>query len=218
MAILPLFPLDTVLFPGMQIKLHIFEERYKLMISRCIDAKEPFGVVLIREGQEALGPAATPSAVGCTAVISEVQRLPLENMNIVATGQRRFRIKALDRALPYLTGDVEYFMPAKDEPELISRYAGQLRPLIIRYLNILSSSKDVKFDGDQIPRQPRALGQIASILLHTDNQQKQELLSFTSLSKLLHNLVEIYFLETALLKIRLSPPGNEFDIGLFSSN
>ena len=62
MATLPLFPLNTVLFPGMQLKLHIFEERYKLMINSCIESNQPFGVVLIKEGREAFDPIAIPSA------------------------------------------------------------------------------------------------------------------------------------------------------------
>ena len=52
---LPLFPLNMVLFPGLPISLHIFEERYRLMIARCIEQNGPFGVVLIREGREVGG-------------------------------------------------------------------------------------------------------------------------------------------------------------------
>ena len=218
MASLPLFPLNTVLFPGMQLKLHIFEERYKVMINHCIEAEEPFGVVLIRQGREALGPTATPYAVGCTASIGDVQRLPLARMNIVATGRRRFRIKAIDRSKPYLLGEVDFFMPAEDHPEVIRRHSRLLRPLLIRCLEILSSSSDSRFDPAQLPDQPRAVAQIASILLQTDNQQKQELLAMDSLSNLLVTLVEIYRLETMLLAVRLEPPEDEFDIGLFSSN
>ena len=218
MASLPLFPLNTVLFPGMQLKLHIFEERYKVMINHCIEAEEPFGVVLIRQGREALGPTATPYAVGCTASIGDVQRLPLARMNIVATGRRRFRIKAIDRSKPYLLGEVDFFIPAEDHPEVIRRHSRLLRPLLIRCLEILSSSSDSRFDPAQLPDQPRAVAQIASILLQTDNQQKQELLAMDSLSNLLVTLVEIYRLETMLLAVRLEPPEDEFDIGLFSSN
>ena len=58
MITLPLFPLNTVLFPGIPVHLHIFEERYKEMISQCLEARVPFGVVLIKSGPEALGPAA----------------------------------------------------------------------------------------------------------------------------------------------------------------
>lgn len=218
MASLPLFPLNTVLFPGMRLQLHIFEERYKLMINNCIESNEPFGVVLIKQGREALGPAATPYSVGCTAAISEVQRLPLGRMNITAVGQRRFRIKGIDRSQPFLLGDVEFFMPADDQPDLIYRYGSLLRPLVIHYLETLSSSEDANFDPEQIPHRPRSIAHIASILLQTDSAQKQNLLAMPSLSRLLRTLVEIYRLETLLLRVRLSPPDKEFNIGPFSSN
>ena len=93
-----------------------------------------------------------------------------------------------------------------------------MRPLLLRYLDILSSSSDAQFDPEQLPRQPRAVAQIASILLQADNLQKQELLSIDSLSNLLTTLVDIYRLETMLLKVRLSPPGDDFNIGYFSRN
>ncbi len=202
----------------MTLKLHIFEERYKLMINHCIEADQRFGVVLIRDGQEALGAAAIPYSVGCTAAISEVQRLPLGRLNISTVGQRRFRIKSIDRSQPFLLAEVEFFLPVEDQPKLIHRYSRLLRPLVIRYLETLSASEDAGFDPEQIPHGPRAIGQIASILLQTDNVQKQKLLAMRSLSRLLYTLVDIYRLETLLLPIRLSPPGKDFNIGPFSSN
>ncbi len=72
---IPLFPLNTVLFPGTPIHLHIFEERYKQMINLCLQEQRPFGVVLIRNGMEALGPLAEPFHIGCTAEIAHVERL-----------------------------------------------------------------------------------------------------------------------------------------------
>ncbi len=218
MGFLPLFPLKTVLFPGMQIKLHIFEERYKIMINRCLEAQLSIGIVLIKEEHQAFDSIPTPSAVGCAAAISQVQRLPLGRMNIVVTGQCRFRIKALDHSLPYLSGEVEYFLPAEDRPHLIQQASAILRPLVIRYLEILSASEGSSFNPDDIPRQPRAVAQLASILLQAENEQKQELLALDSLSNLLLTLLEIYRLETLLLHTQLSPPGKDFDIGPFSRN
>lgn len=218
MADLPIFPLNTVLFPGMQLKLHIFEDRYKTMINRCIEAEEPFGVVLVRHGVEMQSPSAIPYDVGCSAEITQVQRLPLERMNIVTTGQRRFRIRAIDRSNQYLVGDVEYFTPAEDRPKVLQVYSRALRPLLLRYIDILASSSDSSFDARKLPMQPRAVAQIAAILLQADNPQKQALLAMDSLSKLLISLVDIYRLETMLLQVRLSPPKQDFDIGVFSRN
>ena len=215
---LPLFPLNTVLFPGMQLKLHIFEERYKQMIGNCIRQDTPFGVVLISHGQEARAPAATPHEVGCSARIIEVQRLPFERMNIVAVGHRRFRIRALHDSDPYLVADVDFFNASEDDKQACTRHTLRLRPLIIRYLEILAAAEEIEFDPDQIPRSPRALAQVASILLQAENMQKQELLAQDQMSRLLSLLVEIYRLETMLLSMRLTPPEDDFNIGPFSSN
>ncbi len=218
MTALALFPLDLVLFPGMQVQLHIFEERYKLMINECVDAQSPFGIVLIRRGRAAGDPAATPFDVGCAAQITQVQRLPLERMNILVTGQRRFRIKSLDHSRPYLLGEVEYFSPSDHELPSVRLRSRQLRPLIIRYLEILSAADDKRVDLELIPRQPRAVAQLACILLQTDNGQKQALLAMDSLAQLTAELLELYRVEVSLLKTRLTPPGDDFNIGPFSSN
>ena len=64
---LRLFPLNTVLFPGMRMPLHIFEERYRIMIRECIEEDAPFGVLLIKAGAE-VGSGAVPHDVGTVAL------------------------------------------------------------------------------------------------------------------------------------------------------
>ena len=104
---LRLFPLNVVLFPGMSMPLRIFEERYKQMIGECLEAKAPFGVVLIREGEEVGGPS-KPYTVGTTARITQVERLEEGRMNLETLGERRFRIVDTVHEQPYLKGRVEY--------------------------------------------------------------------------------------------------------------
>ncbi len=218
MADLPLFPLNTVLFPGMQLKLHIFEERYKIMINECLNQQKPVGIVLIKNGLEASAPLAEPHEIGCAAQITEVQRLQFDRMNIVATGQHRFRINHIKKHEPYLLADVDEFSPIDDNPSLISQYAEILHPIIEQYIKILSQVSDMPFNPLQIPHNPRSLAHVASVLLQSENPLKQELLSTTHLSLLLRKLLEIYQLETMLLEIRISPPDDSFNIGSFSSN
>jgi Lon protease-like protein len=103
---LRLFPLQTVLFPGMRLPLHIFEDRYKQMIRECIEQDAPFGVVLIREGAEA-GGGAVPHHVGTTARIAQVEYLDDGRMNIFTIGMQRFRLRRVNARQPYLTGDVD---------------------------------------------------------------------------------------------------------------
>ncbi len=105
--LLPIFPLGTVLFPGGTLPLRIFEERYKLMIGRCIEERLPFGVVLIKAGVE-VGGAAIPYDVGTTARIARVEQLPQGRYNLLTVGVERFQILETDTSQPYLQARVEY--------------------------------------------------------------------------------------------------------------
>jgi len=90
---IPLFPLQTVLFPGGRLPLRIFEQRYMDMAKACLRDGSPFGVCLIREGHE-VGQPALPEAVGCIARIVEWDMPQLGLLQVVARGERRFRIRA----------------------------------------------------------------------------------------------------------------------------
>lgn len=107
MSRLRLFPLRTVLFPGMDLQLQVFEERYRTLIAECLESGEPFGVVLIREGSEVGGPA-VPQRVGCTARIRCVAPTRDGRLIVDAVGGTRFRIAQLYDDQPYLAADVEF--------------------------------------------------------------------------------------------------------------
>jgi Lon protease-like protein len=105
---LPLFPLHSVLCPGIALPLHIFEPRYREMVGHCLETGSPFGVVLIRDGRE-VGPLAGHIAdVGTTAAIRQAGRYPDGRLDIVTVGEHRFRIVSMDgAAAAYLVGTVE---------------------------------------------------------------------------------------------------------------
>jgi Lon protease-like protein len=88
---LPLFPLNTVLFPGGRLPLRIFEQRYMEMAKACLRDGSPFGVCLIREGAE-VGVPATPVDIGCLARIVEWDMEQLGVLQVLARGERRFRV------------------------------------------------------------------------------------------------------------------------------
>ena len=131
---LPLFPLNLVLFPGMQLPLHIFEERYKAMIGDCIARDAPFGVALIKEGPEVGGPA-EPNSIGATARILQVQRLPEGRLNLLTQGERRFQLVAVIQEIPHLVGLVRFIEEETGEvaPDTLAdvreEYADFLRQL-----------------------------------------------------------------------------------------
>lgn len=213
---LPLFPLNTVLFPGMPIKLHIFEERYRLMISRCYAEGQPFGVALIKSGNE-VGSRAEPFLVGCTAIITELEPLPDGRMNIVAVGKERFSARSFKYDEPYLVGLVESFPLAQQEPETLETTGRSLRPWVQKYLQTLAEASETQFDLRQLPGDPLQLAYLASFLLNIPSEQKQDLLAIESADELMGRLRKMYRREVTLLDAMLKPMTGE-DAGVFSSN
>ena len=106
MSLLPLFPLDLVLFPGTPLPLHIFEPRYREMISECLDQKKAFGVVRAKEEGVA--------EIGCTAeIITVAKKYPDGRMDIVTEGRERFEVMQVNQERSFLQAEVLYL---QDEP------------------------------------------------------------------------------------------------------
>lgn len=116
----PLFPLNTVLFPGGPLPLRIFEARYLDMVGRCLKEDSPFGVVLIREGGE-VGPAETHE-VGTLARIVDWYQGSDGLLGVTARGERRFRVLATERQPDGLNvGEIE-LLPEEDDVPLPEEY------------------------------------------------------------------------------------------------
>jgi Lon protease-like protein len=191
-ADLPLFPLNTVLFPGMVLPLHIFEERYKLMINHCLEAERPFGVLLIREGKEA-GEPAVPYRVGTTALIAGLNRLDGGQMNIVAIGSERFRLRSLRHDHAYLVGEAEPWPFAGAATEQARDQVGPIRALFRQYLSLLAQAEGHKMDIEEVPTDPRTLALLVAIALQLPMHQKQRLLVQPTIP-------QIFFWERAIMR------------------
>jgi Lon protease-like protein len=199
MHILPLFPLNTVLFPTMPLNLYIFEDRYKQMISRCLAEDLPFGVLLIREGVEVGGPA-VPVEMGSTARITSVDKLREGRMNLAATGQKRFRLLEITQTKPYLLGRVEFVPQQLEGRDSLQIAAASLRRLFAEYLNAAATlAQDV-----QVPELPAGAVELAYTIaaaLPVDNQVKQSLLETPFLEQLLLAESGLLHKEISRLKI-----------------
>ncbi len=224
---LPLFPLNNVLFPGMPINLHIFEERYKLMMDECIQQRQPFGVVLIEDGREAGDPLVQPYEIGCTAQITQVQPLSQGRMQITALGRDRFRILSLNYEKPYISGMVEDFPHVYEDPLLIKQHGRRLKHLLDRYLRVLEQAGQLKYDGNQLPNDPKTLAYLASVLLQQiTSSQKQNLLELDQATVMIDELSIMYRREVVILESLLDPPEDSeysitigpLEIGPFSLN
>ncbi len=147
---LPLFPLNTVLFPGMVLPLHIFEPRYRLMINQCIRHNQPFGVVLIHEGVE-VGGEAVPHPIGTSAYVTHVERLPDGRMDIHAVGYQRFKIHELRHDQPYLVGMVEDIPIESDETPGTARMTEEIGAALRRYLETFTAAVGTSFPLDNLP-------------------------------------------------------------------
>jgi Lon protease-like protein len=188
METLALFPLNTVLFPGQLLPLHIFEPRYKQMIGECIQHGRPFGVVLIRSGDE-VGAAAEPYQVGTTAHIVQVEHTTDERMNILCVGNARFRIAETFHDKPYLTGKIELwpwepFAAGSADVERVQRQ-------LDRYVQILAEMTDSQLEVE-LPSEPAALANVAASVLQIDSAEKQRLLATFSIGQLLNDVSAVF--------------------------
>jgi Lon protease-like protein len=197
---LPLFPLKTVLFPGQVLPLHIFEARYQTMIRRCLADDSPFGVVLIREGQEVGAELADPHPVGTLTRIVESTHLPDGTMNIITVGTERFRIRELLRDQPYLRGQVEtYPLPAPLDPDRVRGMADKVRARVTRYIELIAEAAGLQIEVGEAPETPQQVGYLAAVAMQIDLDEKQGLLGSDSLEQILLRELALLNRENALL-------------------
>jgi Lon protease-like protein len=208
---LPLFPLNTVVFPGWPMPLHIFEPRYKEMVRYCVEEQQPFGIVLVEEGAAEFDTAVIPHKIGCTVAITQIQRTEDGRLYIMTVGQERFRIHNLKHHKPYLVGEVEMLDFVDEDKKVLKTAVQDLRPLVIDYFSALAQvSEDVELDAAQIPSDPEELSYLAAAILQVSLATKQSMLGARKASNLLKYLTNVYTRE-----LRLIP---RQDMGTFSPN
>jgi ATP-dependent Lon protease len=131
---LPLFPLDVVLFPEMLLPLHIFEERYKEMISECLRSNSGFGILYAHDHRV--------ETIGCVAEISQVmKRYSDGRMDLVATGRERFQVNFFNSEKTYLRGSVELLPDQATDHEPTESLARQTLELYTRVSVLMGQHK-----------------------------------------------------------------------------
>jgi len=179
---LPLFPLNSVLFPGASLPLHIFEDRYKLMIGRCLQSGSPFGVLLIRSGND-VGEAAEPFEVGTTARIVRVQHLDEGRMNLVCLGEQRFRLLKTLHDTPYLVGEVERLDSTDSEGEDMTELAETVGALFAEYYRLYLAASNQWARQIGMPGGAAALADFVGSRLAVSLWTKQRLLEELSVRR-----------------------------------
>lgn len=195
----PLFPLHTVLFPGMLLPLRVFEPRHLALMDRVVQSQEEFGIALIAKGGEVGGPA-TPHEVGTLARVVRVERRRDNTMNVVVEGTRRFRIRALNRRQPYLQADVEEIEGQGEGTVRAYALSLSVRDLWEVYTGLMREVTGITVAPDKTPREARALAFFVAAGLQVSPHDKQALLSQPDIAEILAQEVRLLRRELRLLR------------------
>jgi uncharacterized protein len=177
---LPLFPLGTVLFPGLLLPLHIFEDRYRQLVRDLLDGPEPrrFGVIAIRQGRET-GVAGIQALheIGCTATMRQVKPLEDGRYDLVTVGTRRFRLAALDEPSPYPRGQVELLGEETGEQPAAAHAARAVADAFRAYLSALAERGVTQIRAPELPDDPVTLSYLVGASMIIDLSDRQALLA-----------------------------------------
>lgn len=210
---LPVFPLGTVLFPGLVLPLHIFEDRYRALVRHLTSLPEgvtrEFGVVAIRRGWETLpttGPPGAPAPtsvslheVGCTAELRQVTELPNGRYDIVTVGRRRFRITDLaSTGTPYLTASVRWLPEPTGQEALADRLAPQVLAVFRQYLELVRT--DSAEITEQLPEEPTVLSHLVAATAALTIGERQALLAEPDTARRLRTELRMLSREVSLLR------------------
>jgi hypothetical protein len=187
---MPIFPLNAVVFPGVTVPLHVFEDRYRALVHHLLTiAAKPdrlFGIVAIREGYE-VGTHGVHSVhrVGCVVQMTSVEPYPDGRFDIEVVGRRRLRMDGLDTSGPFLVGDVETVEEPPDTSAAAAQEADRARETFEEYRRRLSEMRgDDVLDGE-LPRDPEYLSySLAATCLLTLRERQELLESPTAIERL----------------------------------
>ena len=213
---IPIFPLNTVLFPGALMPLRIFEPRYRQMLERCLDGDRRFGVALIKSGKE-VGASATPYELGTIARIERVDEENQGSIPIIARGMERFRIVSLDYSLPYLVADVRLLEELVDEAAEIA--AAHAREEVNRYIRLLLAVRGEWHRQPQLPNDPLGLLHfLGTVLLGLSAEIRQRILEAEPVSNRLEMASTVLSEAAGQLEKNVMRSGPGEDRSIFGAN
>jgi len=240
---LPLFPLNSVLFPGLVLPLNVFEERYRAMMRELLktpeDAPRRFAVVAIRDGHE-VAPAAQgmPDAaaqpqrgplagfgadplkafhsVGCVADAATIRERPGGTFEVLATGTTRVRLRSVDASGPFLTAELE------ELPEERGEEAEALAEVVLRafqqYQKRLAGARELSVLSGDLPDEPGVVSYLVAATMMLDTPSKQRLLQAPDFASRLRDELKLLRVETAILRSLPSLPASDLTRGPTSLN
>jgi Lon protease-like protein len=208
---LPLFPLGLVLVPGLVLPLHVFEERYRVLVRDLLEQPQEqrrFGVVAIRSGREvgADGVLALHE-VGCVAQVHRVEPHEDGRFDLVTAGAGRFRLRGFEHDRPYLVGRVEPL------PEVEGEEAALLAPSVADaftgYARALSAAGGDGLELPDLPTDPRTLSYLVAAGMRVDLDDRQRLLEVPDDADRLRAALALLRRESRLMRMLSAVPAPE---------
>jgi Lon protease-like protein len=186
---LPLFPLPVVLFPGMPMPLHIFEPRYRTMLSDISARDSLFGLSYFdaTSSNSEIPPA---GHIGCVAEVTETQSLPDGRSNVLAVGVIRYEVEDyVEREDPYLVVRVNFF---EDEDDPGQKVLTSSRDVAAMFMRVANSIRIINDERGNLPdisdTEPQRLSFLVAAAMELEVEMKQELLELRSTSERLDRL------------------------------
>ena len=217
---MPMFPLGTVLYPGVVLPLHIFEERYRRLVRDLLDqpaGPRRFGVVAIKEGREVGRDGVTAlHEIGCTAELRRVEAYDDGRFDIIAVGVSRFRVVRVDASQP-MVGEVE-LLPDVGTDEAITLSARAVRMFGSYRAALLTAQGLLVDEPPELPDDPVELSYVIAASMLVDMSDKQELLATSTVDERLALEVAILRRESALVSQLSTRPAVEFPRAGYSPN
>ena len=219
--VLPLFPLGAVLYPGMLLPLHIFEDRYRQLVRDLLDGPEPrrFGVIAIRKGRETGVDGVTSLyETGCTATLRRVQEHEDGRFDLVTLGTQRFRLLGLHQSLPYLRGEIELLPDEVADRADAAPLVRAVQAAFRDYLDAVTERGGATVRVQDLPDEPVLLSFIVAAATVIDLPERQSLLDEPDALRRLGAERALLSRESAMLRATTSRPAPDLRYTRYSPN
>jgi uncharacterized protein len=218
---MPLFPLGTVLFPGLVLPLHIFEERYRQLVRDLLDGPEPqeFGVIAIRKGRETgVDGVSALHEIGCTARLREVMQHDDGRYELVTVGTQRFRLLGLDRSRPYLQGEIDLLTEETGDEAAAALAMEAVKRTFREYLDALATRGAARINVPELPDEPVLLSYLVAASMIVDLSDRQMLLAEPDAAGRLAAERALLARETRILRTLTSTPATDLRSSPYNPN
>jgi Lon protease-like protein len=218
---LPLFPLGTVLYPGLLLPLNIFEERYRELVRVLLYGPEPrrFGVIAIRKGRETgVDGISALYQIGCTATVREVAEQDDGRYHLVTVGTQRFQLASLDNSRPYLQGEVDLLEEEVGDEAAAGLAVDAVQRGFHGYVEALASRESVEVTVPELPDEPLLLSYLVAASMILDLSVRQDLLAEPDAERRLGAERALLARETTMLRSLTATPAPDLRNTPYSPN